>query len=74
MNKLERLRALLSRAEEENRKEIEMTRDMEKLVDLGYCPSCEVKSLKEVSYHDLSGTSTYKCRICGTKFDGESGL
>lgn len=45
-----------------------------KLADMGICPRCETKTLTEISYHDLSGMSTYKCSMCKQKVDGEDYL
>lgn len=35
--------------------------------DAGICPECNGTDVKEISYHDTSGQSKYRCLDCGAK-------
>lgn len=57
-------------------KEIREQRRQDQLVskawDVGLCPYCGSREVKETSYHELSDTSYYKCKACKKTGCGES--
>ena len=56
------------------RAELDRLAMMREAWDMRICPHCGSTDIKETSFHELSGQSTYKCNSCGAVGEGEMAL